>query len=41
MVITAFKNESDAYTDTPKLFFKPTLDQFRGVLNGRVLALRG
>jgi len=31
MVITAFKQENDAYTETPKLFFKPTLDQFRGV----------
>jgi sorbitol/mannitol transport system permease protein len=33
MVITAFKQESDAYTDPPKLFFTPTLDQFRGVID--------
>ena len=31
MVLTAFKQETDAYTETPKLFFSPTLDQFRGV----------
>jgi len=29
MVLTAFKQESDAVSATPKLFFKPTLDQFR------------
>lgn len=34
MVITAFKNEVDASTDTPKIFFKPTLDQFRNVFDG-------
>jgi sorbitol/mannitol transport system permease protein len=31
MVLNAFKHEADAYTDPPKLFFTPTLDQFRGV----------
>jgi sorbitol/mannitol transport system permease protein len=31
MVLTAFKQEQDAYTDPPTLFFSPTLDQFRGV----------
>lgn len=31
MVLTAFKQESDAYSDPPKFFFTPTLDQFRGV----------
>ncbi|HEX2175227.1 MAG TPA: carbohydrate ABC transporter permease [Nocardioidaceae bacterium] len=31
MVLTAFKQEVDAYTDTPKLLFTPTLDQFKGV----------
>ncbi|MBB3038305.1 carbohydrate ABC transporter permease [Hoyosella altamirensis] len=31
MVLTAFKQEADAYSDPPKLFFTPTLDQFRGV----------
>jgi sorbitol/mannitol transport system permease protein len=33
MVITAFKNEVDASTDTPKILFKPTLDQFRNVFD--------
>ncbi|ULE31231.1 carbohydrate ABC transporter permease [Mycobacterium sp. IDR2000157661] len=31
MVLTAFKQEVDAYTTTPKLFFVPTLDQFEAV----------
>lgn len=34
MVLTAFKQESDAVTSTPKLFFTPTLDQFRLALDG-------
>lgn len=33
MVLTAFKQEKDAYTDTPKLFFTPTLDQFGNVFD--------
>ncbi|QIP41080.1 mannitol ABC transporter permease [Rhodococcus erythropolis] len=33
MVLTAFKTEADAYTDPPKLFFTPTLEQFRAVLD--------
>ncbi|MGH3355111.1 MAG: carbohydrate ABC transporter permease [Nocardioidaceae bacterium] len=33
MVLTAFKQEVDAYTDVPKLFFTPTLEQFRGVFS--------
>ncbi|MPZ93725.1 MAG: ABC transporter permease subunit [Propionibacteriales bacterium] len=33
MVVTAFKQEVDASTDTPKIFFTPTLDQFRGVFD--------
>jgi len=33
MVLTAFKKESDAYTDPPTLFFSPTLDQIRGVFD--------
>jgi len=33
MVVTGFKNESDAYTETPKLFFAPTLSQFSTVLD--------
>lgn len=32
MILTAFKQEADAYTDPPRLFFDPTLDQFAGVL---------
>jgi sorbitol/mannitol transport system permease protein len=31
MVLTAFKQESDAYTNPPKLFFTPTLEQFKEV----------
>ncbi|MEU4928666.1 carbohydrate ABC transporter permease [Streptomyces yokosukanensis] len=31
MALTAFKQESDAYTTTPQLVFSPTLDQFRAV----------
>ncbi|WP_024800317.1 carbohydrate ABC transporter permease [Nocardia sp. BMG51109] len=33
MVLTAFKQEADAYTDPPKLIFSPTLDQFRAVFD--------
>jgi sorbitol/mannitol transport system permease protein len=33
MVLTAFKQESDAYTNPPKLFFAPTLEQFKEVLS--------
>ncbi|WP_040700236.1 carbohydrate ABC transporter permease [Nocardia vinacea] len=33
MVLTAFKQETDAYTDPPKLLFTPTLDQFRAVFD--------
>ena len=36
MVLTAFKQESDAATDPPKLFFVPTLDQFKAVFAGGV-----
>jgi sorbitol/mannitol transport system permease protein len=32
MVLTAFKQENDAYTNPPKLFFTPTLEQFKEVL---------
>lgn len=31
LVLTAFKREVDASTTTPKVFFSPTLDQFRDV----------
>jgi sorbitol/mannitol transport system permease protein len=33
MVLTAFKQESDAATNPPTFFFKPTLDQFSAVFN--------
>ena len=33
MVLTAFKSEADAATDPPKLFFSPTLDQFKAVFD--------
>jgi sorbitol/mannitol transport system permease protein len=36
MVLTAFKQEADAYTDPPKLFFTPTLDQFSSVLDSGI-----
>ncbi|WP_280459781.1 carbohydrate ABC transporter permease [Nocardia carnea] len=36
MVLTAFKEEGDAYTDPPKLFFTPTLQQFRDVLDSGI-----
>ncbi|MEV0948707.1 carbohydrate ABC transporter permease [Rhodococcus sp. NPDC049939] len=36
MVLTSFKQEGDAYTDPPKLFFAPTLDQYRGVLDSGI-----
>ncbi|MFF0146811.1 carbohydrate ABC transporter permease [Amycolatopsis sulphurea] len=41
MILTAFKQESDAYTDPPKLFFKPTFDQIAGVLKGDFLPYLG
>ncbi len=33
MVLTAFKQESDAATDPPKLFFTPTLEQFSNIFD--------
>ncbi|MFE5701316.1 carbohydrate ABC transporter permease [Rhodococcus sp. ACS1] len=36
MVLTAFKQEGDAYTTPPKLFFTPTLDQFKAVLDSGI-----
>ncbi|BBY19682.1 carbohydrate ABC transporter permease [Mycolicibacterium litorale] len=33
MVLTAFKQEVDAYTTTPKFVFAPTLDEFRAVFD--------
>lgn len=32
MVLTAFKQEADAYTDPPTVVFTPTLEQFAGVI---------
>ena len=37
MILTAFKQEADAYTDPPKLLFTPTFDQIANVLNGGFL----
>jgi sorbitol/mannitol transport system permease protein len=34
MVLTAFKQERDAFTSPPKFIFSPTLDQFDAVLSG-------
>jgi sorbitol/mannitol transport system permease protein len=34
MVLTAFKQERDSFTSSPKFFFSPTLDQFDAVLSG-------
>ena len=36
MVLTAFKQESDAYTSPPKLFFSPTLQQFEEVFGSGI-----
>jgi sorbitol/mannitol transport system permease protein len=33
MVLTGFKQESQASTDPPTLFFSPTLDQYRAILS--------
>ena len=37
MILTAFKQEADAYTDPPKLFFTPTFEQLGNVLGGGFL----
>jgi sorbitol/mannitol transport system permease protein len=34
MVLTAFKQERDAFTSPPKFIFEPTLEQFDAVLSG-------
>ncbi|WP_327120855.1 carbohydrate ABC transporter permease [Nocardia sp. NBC_01730] len=36
MVLTAFKQEGDAYTDPPKIVFTPTLHQFSEVLHSGI-----
>ncbi|MDA8370342.1 MAG: carbohydrate ABC transporter permease [Nocardiopsaceae bacterium] len=41
MVLTAFKQEGDAYTDPPKVLFTPTLEQFGAVLGGDFLPYVG
>src|ERR671918_2296023 len=41
MVLTAFKQERDAFTSPPKFVFSPTLDQFDAVLNGGLNAALG
>jgi sorbitol/mannitol transport system permease protein len=38
MVLTAFKQERDAFTSPPKFAFSPTLDQFDAVLSGGLTA---
>ena len=35
MVLTSFKHERDAFTETPKLIFKPTFEQYKAVFDGR------
>ncbi|WP_246631556.1 carbohydrate ABC transporter permease [Pseudonocardia nigra] len=37
MVLTAFKQESDAVSATPTLFFTPTLDQFRLAIENNLI----
>lgn len=41
LVLTAFKQESDAATSPPTLFFQPTLDRFRAVLDAGFLPYLG
>jgi sorbitol/mannitol transport system permease protein len=36
MVLTSFKQETDAYTTTPKIIFEPTLEQYQGVFSAGV-----
>jgi polyol transport system permease protein len=36
MVLTSFKQETDAYTTTPKIIFDPTLEQYEGVFSAGV-----
>jgi sorbitol/mannitol transport system permease protein len=38
MLLTAFKQERDAFTSPPKFAFSPTLDQFDAVLSGGLTA---
>lgn len=41
MALTAFKQESDAATDPPKLFFTPTLEQIGGIIDRGFLPYLG
>ncbi len=41
MVLTAFKQETDAYTDPPTVLFEPTLDRFAAVFDAGVLPYFG
>jgi sorbitol/mannitol transport system permease protein len=36
MVLTSFKQETDAYTPTPKIIFQPTLEQYEGVFSAGI-----
>jgi sorbitol/mannitol transport system permease protein len=36
MVLTSFKQETDAYTPTPKIIFEPTLEQYEGVFSAGI-----
>jgi sorbitol/mannitol transport system permease protein len=41
MVLTAFKQEADAYTDPPRLVFTPTLEQFASIIERGFLPYLG
>lgn len=41
MALTAFKQEADAATDPPKLFFTPTLEQIAGIIDRGFLPYLG
>src|SRR5207302_4170448 len=36
MVVTSFKTEADAYTNTPHIVFSPTLSQYRAVFSSGI-----
>ena len=36
MVLTSFKTESEAYTNTPHLFFSPTLSEYKAVFSSGI-----
>ncbi|MBB4932182.1 sorbitol/mannitol transport system permease protein [Lipingzhangella halophila] len=41
MVLTAFKQETDAYTDPPRVLFTPTLERFSTVLDAGIMPYVG